>query len=418
MNLNSNVKIELQPFLRWWGRELSFLLPTKVRLFFHAPRAIIIMRVMDDKFELYYEIDEQQQFLASLEKNSSNAKKVRELIESDDRFKNAIFILRLSSHEALCKTLNLPPAAQANVSQVVSYELDRYSPFKADQVYFATHIEHLDKEAAQLIVQLLITPRKLLETLYADCKTLGITPHYVDVENCPNDLQQLHSAYNLLPPHLQPKMTNTPRRIIAILLALLVTLSLSSLALPVWLEYQAVNQLQDKISKIEKEVKEIKVLQTNIEKFSEENQSLINEKTALPPVIAILNEISVLMKDDSWLSYLQYGDNQLQLQGESQTASNLLADLEASDYFAKASFASPVTQDKASGMERFQITVEITKPVNIENIENSDVTTQTTIDSVTSTVTAPPENTDIELQTTVEDVTTQEVVIENGTTAE
>ncbi|MDD5227478.1 MAG: PilN domain-containing protein [Methylococcales bacterium] len=411
MNLNKNVKIEFKPFLRWWGRELAFLIPAKIRQFFHAPRVAIIIRPINEQFEFSYEINGQQEILTTVARDISSAEIVKNLI-SPDRFKNAIFILRLSNHDALNKTLNLPLAAQTNVLQVVSYELDRYSPFKADQIYFATRLERIDTEAAQLIVQLMIVPRKSLETLYQNCKTLDISLDYVDVENCPNDLQKLHSAYNLLPPHLQPKIANTPRRVIAGLVALLVILSVASLALPVWLEYQAVENLQAKIAKIEKEVKAVKTLQAEMDTMREENQALINEKTATPLVVSILNEISRLMKDDSWLSYLQYSEGQLQLQGESPTASNLLADLEASDYFAKANFVSPVTQDKASGMERFQISAEITKPANSEN---SDVTTEIT-ETATETVSESADETPTE--TTVEDVTTEEAVTENGTPQE
>ena len=400
MNLNKNVKIEIKPFLRWWGCELAFLIPIKVRQFFQAPRTAIIIQPMGEQFDLSYEINGVQKKLVTVARDISKVNVVQKLLSNDNRFKDAIFILRLSHHEVLSKTLNLPLAAQANVSQVVHYELDRYSPFQVEKVYFATRIESIDTEAAQLIVQLIFMPRKLLETLYADCKMLGISLDFVEAENFPNDLQQLHCLYNLLPPHLQPKIANTPRRIIAGLVMSLVFLIVASLTLPVWLEYEAVENLQTKIAKIDKEVKAVKTLQAEMDVIREENQVLINDKTATPNVVAILNEISMLMKDDSWLSYLQYSEGQVQLQGESPKASNLLTDLEASDYFAKVNFASPVTQDKASGMERFQISAEITKP---ENIGSIDITTET----IAEPISAIPA-----------DEMTEEAVIQNDTPEE
>ncbi len=406
--INKNIKIELKPFLRWWKRELAFLIPVKVRQFFHIPRGVIIIRPIGEQFEFSYEINKQTEILATVAQDISNAESIKNLINAD-RFKNAIFVLRLSNRDALNKTLNLPLAAQSNVSQVVSYELDRYSPFKAEQVYFATHVERIDTETGQLIVQLMIVPRNLLENLYANCKKLGIALHYVDVENYPNDLQQLHFSYNLLPVHLQPQIAKTPRRIMTGLVALSLLLSVASLVFPLWLEYQAVENLQIKIAKIDKEVKAVKTLQSDMDVMREENQALINEKITVPSVVAILNEISALMEDDSWLSYLQYSEGQLQLQGESKAASNLLTDLEASDYFANANFASPVTQDKASGMERFQISAQITKP---ENVENSDATTETAVEE-------PNELTDeTPTEPTVQDVTTEEANTENGTPEE
>ncbi|MGB4498405.1 MAG: PilN domain-containing protein [Methylococcaceae bacterium] len=401
MNLNKNVNFEFKPFLRWWRRELAFLIPAKMSQFFYNPQPAIIIKPIDNTIELSYEIKGVQHNLGTVTCDISQQEIVKNLL-SDERFKNAIFILRLSNRETLNKTLNLPLAAQTNVSQVVSYEIDRYSPFKLDQIYFATHLENIDTEASQLSIKLMIVQRKLLEKRYQDCKMLGISPQFVEVENYPNDLQNLHLAYNLLPLDLQPKIKNRSRWIIGSLITSLTFLSFTSLVLPVWLEYREVENLQKQISSVEKEVKSVKSLQAEMDEIREENQALINEKTATPPVVAILNEISALLKDDSWLSYLQYSDGQLQLQGESPTASNLLADLEASDYFAKVSFASPVTQDKASGSERFQITAEITKP---ETIENSDATTETTVDSTNDEITVDEATEETEAVVTEDDNT-------------
>lgn len=410
LNLNKNVTLEIKPFLRWWAKELAFLVPIKIRQFFHSPQAVIIVRANDTQFEFSYEIGVERKHLASVVRDVSKAQAVKNLL-ADERFKNAICVLRLLNQDTLLKTVNLPLAAQTNVEQVVSYELDRYSPFKADQVYFSTRIERIDTETAQITVQILLTPKKILENLYKDCQMLGITPFVIDVESVPNDLQNLHSAYNLLPQNLRPKIKNTSRWIMSGLLVLSGLLSISGLIFPIWLEYQAIENLQNKISKIDKEVKAIKNVQSEMDLLREETQLLIDEKIAMPPVVTTLNEISVLMQDDSWLSYLQYSDGQIQLQGESKTASNLLADLEASDYFAKVSFASPVTQDKASGLERFQITADVTKP------ENTDATTQTTSESISKSTEEFSNDLPIE-ETTVEDVITEEVVSENGTSKE
>ena len=405
MNLNKNVNIQIKPFLRWWGRELAFLVPVKVRQFFHTPSRSIIILPTNDLLTLCYEVDGKQETLTTIARDDVTTQNLATILD-EARFKNAIFILRLSSQDALCKTLTLPLAAQSNINQVVSYELDRYTPFDVNQVYFATHIAQIDTDAEHLTVQLLLTPKKTLETLCKQCKELGVLVQYVDVDNYPNDLDDIYQAYNLLPAHLQTKRTNTPRRIMLVLMMLLGVLSLTSLILPVWLEYQAVNELQLKIAKIEKEAKAVKTLQADIETLNEENQSLIALKTAMPTVVSVLNELSALMHDDSWLAYLQYGDGQLQLQGESPAASNLLADLEASDYFAKVNFASPVTQDKASGVERFQISAEITKPATpMTDATPSDDSTPET-----------PSNSESVEETPTNNEIISDVSSENGTT--
>jgi general secretion pathway protein L len=81
----------------------------------------------------------------------------------------------------------------------------------------------------------------------------------------------------------------------------------------------------------------------------------------------MLNTLSSLIKDDTWLSYAQYSDGHIQIQGESPAASTLIAVLEASELFANARFASPVTQDRISKLERFQITVDVAKAGGIDS---------------------------------------------------
>ncbi|MGR8941133.1 MAG: PilN domain-containing protein, partial [Gammaproteobacteria bacterium] len=94
---------------------------------------------------------------------------------------------------------------------------------------------------------------------------------------------------------------------------------------------------------------------------------LIEVKNAKPPVVEVLNELSRLIKDDTWLSYAQYSEGHLQIQGESPAASTLIGILEDSELFANARFVSPVTQDTSTGMERFQITFDITSKGKPEN---------------------------------------------------
>ncbi|MDD5114787.1 MAG: PilN domain-containing protein, partial [Methylobacter sp.] len=150
------------------------------------------------------------------------------------------------------------------------------------------------------------------------------------------------------------------------LLALMLILTMTVIALPVWLESQAVEALQLKIDEVEPEAKKIKAMQLEIDTLTEHTKLLLDEKTARPPLVVLLNALSTLIKDDTSLTYAQYSDGHLQMQGESASASGLISLLEASDYFANARFVSPVTQDKVTGLERFQITVDATKPAPIE----------------------------------------------------
>lgn len=375
-SLNSTIDFDVKKFFRWWLRELDFLVPEKIRQRVFEQHGFIIVRPEGTQFSLTYVLNVSDgvyaasqpgtgtgkgmaEPLAMLERNASGIAQYKALLDKNERLAKADLILRLTAQEAIQKELALPTAAKENLSQVVAYELDRYTPFKAEQVYFAVKPLEGEHEPGQIRVMLVLTPRETLDALYEDIKAMGMSPLFVDYEATPNDLEQRYGGYNLLPENLREKTANAPRLIYTALIAAVCILLGAVLVLPVWFEYQTVNALQEKIDAIEKDAKGVKALQQEIDAMIDETRLLIAEKSAAPAVVDMLNTLSVLIKDDTWLGYLQYSDGHLQIQGESPAASALIGVLEDSEMFVNARFVSPVTRDTVSGQERFQITVDV-----------------------------------------------------------
>jgi len=364
LNLNSTIDLNFKQFFRWWKRELAFLVPEKIKQFVNDKQSFIIVSPKDRQLMLTYTRDGQIEPLVTLDRGARDLK-FQGLYEKDERLAKANIILRLTGQDAIQKELSLPVAAKENLYQVIAYELDRYTPFKAEQVYFAVKLLAGMNEPGQIRVMLILTTRELLDGLYEDVKALGLSPLFADYEGSANNLDHLDDSYNLLPDRLRQKTANVPRLIYSALITLTCLLLVAVIAMPVWFEYQTVNALQLKADALEKDAKKVKALQSDVDAVIDETRHLIAEKSATPEVIVMFNTLSSLIKDDTWLSYAQYSDGHLQIQGESPAASTLIAVLEASELFVNARFASPVTQDSISKLERFQITVDVGKASNI-----------------------------------------------------
>lgn len=364
-SLNSTINLDAKKFFRWWQRELSFLVPEQIRQRLFEQPGFIVVRPEGNQFALTYLANAKhvEEFgfepLAILERNATGMAQYKTLRSKDERLAKANLVLRLSAEQAIQKELSFPVAAKENLSQVVAYELDRYTPFKAEQVYFIVKPLEGEQELGQIRVMLILTLRETLDVLHEDLKAFGMLPLFVDYEATPNDLEHYHDGYNLLPENLREKTANTPRLIYLGLIAGIFLLLGAVLMLPVWFEYQTVNVLQEKIDTLEKDAKSVKKLQQDLDAMIDETRLLIAEKNAAPSVIDMLNSLSTIIKDDTWLGYAQYSDGHLQIQGESPAASALISVLEDADMFANARFVSPVTQDKVSGQERLQITVDV-----------------------------------------------------------
>lgn len=359
LNLNSTIDLDFKSFLHWWTGELDFLVPKKIKQLLTDSQGYLIVSPDADQLLLTYQCNEQSEVLARLDRNESGIAQFTILRETDERLTKAQVILRLTSQYALQKELSLPAVAKENLLQVVAYELDRYTPFKPEQVYFAVKRLSDANEIGQIRVMLILTTRTILDGLFEECKAMSLAPQGVYYDDLVMDFNKRDASYNLLPEQLRQKTTKLTHIINSALITLTCLLLVAVIATPVWLESQTVKALQIKTDTLEKDAKKVKALQKDIDATIDETRQLLAEKSAAPTMIVMLNTLSSLIKDDAWLNYVQYSDGHLQIQGESPTASALIAVLEASDLFAHVRFESPLTQDAVSKLERFQITADV-----------------------------------------------------------
>jgi len=78
-------------------------------------------------------------------------------------------------------------------------------------------------------------------------------------------------------------------------------------------------------------------------------------------MVEIVDTVSKVLGDDTWVSQLRYSNKTLRLTGQSGSASSLIGALEAMPIFHNVTFISPVTKDRRSGLERFQISTNVIK---------------------------------------------------------
>lgn len=336
-------------------------MPEQIKQIVTDKQGVLIVRSEDGRLELIYHSGQNYESLGVLDRNEEGMAQFKDMLARDERLVKAKVIIRLNRQEGIQKMLVLPAAVKENLHQVVSYELSKYTPFSPEQVYFAVKPMNVANEPGQIRAVLILTPREILDSLYEDIKAMGLSPMYADYERTENDLDQMDDDYNLLPEWLRQQKDKMPSLFYSGLAAAVIVLIGAVIGMPIWFEYQAVNLIQEKISEVEKNARQIKALQSEIDGVIRETKGIVEMKNSVPPVLEIMNTLSALIKDDTWLFYAQLSEGHLQIQGESPSASGLIAVLEDSELFSNAKFASPVTQDSTTGLERFQITADITK---------------------------------------------------------
>lgn len=354
LKLDKSIDIDLGRFFRWWAGELAFLVPPKLQKVLGAAPEYLVLTRDGQELVIAHLLKEEQRPLGTFTLDEAGSRAREALLAETPELAEAKVLLRLTPGQALRKTVKLPLAAEENLSQVLAFEMDRLTPFKSDQVYFGARVASRSSATRQITVDLVLTPRGKLDALLDDLAAAGWRPAIVDLADDPKP-----GTYNLLPEKYRPAKSRWPD-IANIGLATLIVVLLGMLAiLPILSARSEADALEERVRKTGKTAKEVEALRQEAETLLHQTQFLQEKKRTEPVLVDMLEELSRVIPDNTWLNGLQYKDRRFVIQGQSPSASSLIEVVEASPYFKNTSFVSPVTKDTASGLERFQIASDV-----------------------------------------------------------
>jgi general secretion pathway protein L len=75
--------------------------------------------------------------------------------------------------------------------------------------------------------------------------------------------------------------------------------------------------------------------------------------------LAVLNELTKALPDNTWLSRLSQNKDEVKISGYSAAASELIPRIDSVPLFKNPTFASPIVQDAERKLERFDISFEL-----------------------------------------------------------
>ena len=359
MNLNTSIDFDMSRFFQWWGEGLAAWLPEKVQPLFNTQSSYSLISTRKGVLYLSVLQNGEERLITQLDLSTATTDSYQQLCLKYEVLQKSPLILRLDKTQALAKILYLPLAAKDNLTQMIAYEMDKYTPFSAENVYFDVQV--LDKKAKEsLKVLLVVTPKVSFDPLYQQLNSLGIIPNFVDYVSYPNNYKKVSNGYNLLPEQDKPTHSGLNQVLIGGLSLLVCVLVVAALIFPVWKYSHTVDSLRQQLSPLKKTAFQVNSQQLEMDTLIEETVNLIKEKQKYPPMTELLESLSQLIPMDTWLTSFKYNNKKLQIQGQSPNASILIGLLEASPLFNSVRFVSSLTQDKKTGNERFQISMNLT----------------------------------------------------------
>ncbi|OGT05344.1 MAG: hypothetical protein A2Z65_01395 [Gallionellales bacterium RIFCSPLOWO2_02_58_13] len=135
-----------------------------------------------------------------------------------------------------------------------------------------------------------------------------------------------------------------------------------ALALPIWQKRATVLALHPLLGQAHEQAEAAETLRRQLEALIAEYNYLIDKKRESPPVVAVLDDITRILPDDTWVQQFELKGNEVQIYGETASSSKLAGLFEQSKTLHDASFRAPLTKGQAANSERFQLAAEI-KPL-------------------------------------------------------
>ena len=357
MNLDSEIDVSL--FFKWWWQQLNFLVPQKFLDALAREKSLLVVEINKATASVNFVSQQQETFLGEFEFNELAKEELQNLIASNKQYSEAKIVLRVPAQLSVTQDVFLPAAAEGDLRQVMTYELDRYTPFREEQVYFDVIKIGPANNKALIRLLLVLVQKESLESMYKHCQSLGLQPSYADSAAQIVNPDQADSKYNLLPKEQCQKANKKPLFIMLGSIVLVLILLVTLMVLPINSATDQLEELKQRARKVEKIALKIEDSKKSIDYLFQATQTLIDKKQANPSMVDLMNTVTEVFGDDTWISNWRYFKNTLQLTGQSGSASNLIASLEKTKLFRNTKFISPVTKDRRSGLERFKISTEV-----------------------------------------------------------
>jgi general secretion pathway protein L len=355
--LVQNMAMNMTRFWGWWVYELGLLLPNWLRDFFYAPPAQLFARL--NNFQITYSCFENgsEKILGSFYLHKEGKQLHDDFFKEQAQWVNATKILLLNSKQVLKKRLDLPLAIQNNLEQVISYELDRYTPFKPDQCYFTTQIVGKNKANNRLILELIFLSKQKFKLYCKELLDFGLVVDAVIHE----DDHQRHTVngygqqYNLMPAEYRRNKAQNFKLVNHFLAGCFLLLTVIAIGLPFWFQHRTLVDLQQQVASVKHKAAEVDDIKAETIAMLQVEKKIVAQKRQAPVILNVVEQLSKLLPKDTWLRSFEYTSDKFLLQGLSASSSALIGLLEASPYFKQTTMVSPVTRDSQEKLDQFQL---------------------------------------------------------------
>jgi general secretion pathway protein L len=338
----------LHDVLLWWVRQMRSLLPQRLLSDDATADALVVVpESLNElpRIRLIQRRRRRELLLGRFRLDDAGLRSAKAAV----RQKPQRVVLQPDASLVLERKVVLPLAAERDLTRVLSYEMDRLTPFTAPQVFWSATVERRDRAASRLELGLTLVPKAVLQPVLAALDRLGLPPSVIAAVGQAGE----HRFIDTQGPTTRRRVT------LSAAVALAAVLALVAVVTPFVTQSIARHAVDARIAALQPRIAEVEALRRRIAAGSAGADAIAAEQTRLGDALQVLAAVTDLLPDDTVLGDLSLRDGKLEISGQSQAAAQLIPTLATDPTVHNPSFAAPVTRTADGKADTFVIRAEL-----------------------------------------------------------
>ena len=347
-------------FLRWWLGELKACIPPQLQRRLFRERSRLLFIAGDETLTIRHASNGSSHELGRLSvtgvPDDVVATEIRQILAGLDASRRDV-LLCLPAGSALRRTIELPAATEENLREVISFDMERQTPFTDQQVYFDARVARRMPDRQRIAVALTVVPCSQVDATVRALQSWGVAINGIEVADPAGPPRVIPLAAQTV----AVRASRSQRIAAAAMAAMAVLLGIGLITVPLYRQAQLSEALESEVAKTRKAADAARKTQEEIDHLTALDRFLIERKMARPTRLATLDELTRIMPDDSWLYRVRFSGDEVQTFGYSAAASNLIGPFDNSPLFKEPQFMAPLMRDPRVDAERFTISLQLEK---------------------------------------------------------
>lgn len=343
----------LMEFLTWYGRQMSGLLPSLAARGSGATSAIVVeverLPASIAAVRLLVRRRNAEQAIGRFVLDGAGATAARAAV-AGKRVREVV--VRLPRGMLLERTIALPLAAEPSLERVVHFELDRYTPFAADEVFWDVHVRSRDRAQGRLQAGITLVPRQLLQPVLEALTGIGLRVGAAEGDVVGGGDRRLRLAPR------DERRERMRRLRLAAAGALCVILLVAAVGVPFLQQSWAIDAVDARIAALQPRLAEAEALRQKLTARQAGSDVIAAEELQVSDALQTIAALTQILPDDTYLTGLVLQKRQVSIDGQSANAARLIGLLSGDPVIRNAAFAAPVTRND-TGADLFSIKADV-----------------------------------------------------------